>query len=48
MGARAAQPGTGNPPYKPTSQSDGTSGTSLIESITAMDPYKDKSFEELR
>jgi len=41
--------GTASPPFNPVTEKDGTtSGTSLYQSITCMDPYKVKSFEELR
>lgn len=41
--------GTAAPPFNPVSEKDGgTNTTSLYQSITCMDPYKLKSFEELR
>lgn len=41
--------GTGNPPYKPTPDTDTSTGAVLNQvSITAMPNYANKSFEELR
>lgn len=48
-GATQQQTGTGNPPYRPTVHHDNSSSVATyIQAITAMDAYKDKSFEELR
>ena len=47
--ARATQPGTGNPPYKPVQHHDNNSNMPVyIQAITAMEAFKEKSFEELR
>ncbi|GAB5030114.1 nucleoporin 98 [Nannochloropsis oceanica] len=48
-GATQQQTGTGNPPYRPTVHHDNSSSVATyIQAISAMDAYKDKSFEELR
>ncbi|KAF2860660.1 hypothetical protein K470DRAFT_294782 [Piedraia hortae CBS 480.64] len=40
--------GTASVPFNPVTEKDTTSGTSVYQSITCQDQYKNKSFEELR
>ena len=46
VGATGAT-GTGNPPYKPIKNQEGTNANTIV-AITAMNEYQNKSFEELR
>lgn len=47
MGGTAGTGGTKGTPFQPTARQDGTSQI-ILHSITAMQPYQTKSFEELR